>query len=139
MNRIAKGGIVIVPGHHDQDDVAYFQALWDTLSIPEPSPPALPSPPLAARAIRASLLSPGSLSALKPFAVGSQHYQPGEFIDCNDRPTLAEALVRFGYASRLPITAGQSHPRSTQSAKERLKKALASLAAGKSASLNRRR
>jgi hypothetical protein len=58
---------VIVPGHHDQDDVAYFQALWDTLSIPEPSPPALPSPPLAARAIRASLLSPGSLSALEAF------------------------------------------------------------------------
>ena len=78
---------MIVPGHHDQDYVAYFRALWDSLSIPEPSPPALPSAPLAARAIRASLLaSPGSLSALKRFAIGSQHYQPGEFIDCNDRP-----------------------------------------------------
>jgi hypothetical protein len=135
MNRIAKGGIVIVPGHHDQDDTQYFQSLWDSLSIPEPSPQALPRPPLAARAIRASLLaSPGSLSALKPFAIGSQHYQAGDFIDCDDTPSLAKALVRFGYASRLPITAGQSHPRWTQSAKERLKKALASLTVAKSAS-----
>jgi hypothetical protein len=138
MNR-KSSGLILVPGHHDQDDVAYFQALWDSLSIPEPSPPALPSPPLAARAIRASLLSPGSLSALKPFAIGSQHYQPGDLIDCNDTPTLAEALVRFGYASRMPTGAGQFQTGSAQSAKERLKKALASLAAGKSASLNRRR
>jgi len=138
MNR-KSSGLILVPGHHDQDDVAYFQALWDSLSIPEPSPPALPSPPLAARAIRASLLSPGSLSALKPFAIGSQHYQPGDLIDCNDTPTLAEALVRFGYASRMPTGAGQFQTGSAQSAKERLKKALASLAAGKSASLNQRR
>ena len=125
-----RGGIYLVPSHPDQDDVDYFARAWKELSQPE-NPPALPPPTLASGAIRASSLTPGSLSALKPFAIGSQHYQPGDFINCEQSPSLAEALVRFGHASRMPAAAVTPNRRVSQGtradAKERLKQALADL------------
>jgi hypothetical protein len=139
MNAQKRGGIFLVPGHHDQDDVAYFARLWNELSQPEPPTAALPPPVVASSAIRASSLTPGSLSALLGFSIGSKSYQPGDAIDCTDTPSLAEALVRFGYASRMPDisnlridakVAPLPARSSTQSAKDRLKKALANLHAG---------
>ena len=88
---------------------------------------------------RASSLSPGSLTALLGFSIGSKRYEPGEMIDCANTPTLAEALVRFGYASRMPAAAltsavGSSRLASADLAKERLKRALANTAARRSGS-----
>jgi hypothetical protein len=131
MNRLANG-IYLVPGNHDQDDVDYFARAWKELSQPE-NPAPLPPPIVASGAIRASALTPGSLSALKPFAIGSQRYQPGEVIDCTDTPSLGEALVRFGYASRLPaaaVTPNRVSQGTRASAKERLKQALADVRSG---------
>jgi hypothetical protein len=107
MNAQRRGGIYLVPGAETA---------------------ALPPPNVASAAIRASALTPGSLSALKPFAIGPQHYQPGDFIDCDESPTLTEALIRFGYATRLPyaaVTPNRVSQGTRRSAKERLKKALA--------------
>lgn len=128
MNR-TRGGLILVPGHHDQDDVEYFAQLWKQLSQPEPQP-RLPKAPFASGAIRASSLTPGSLTALSRFSIGSKRYEPGETIDCADTPSLAEALVRFGYASRMPLAAlasavGSSRLTSADLAKDRLKRALA--------------
>jgi hypothetical protein len=136
MNAQRRGGIYLVPSHPDQDDVDYFARVWKELSQLET---ALSPPTLASGAIRASSLTPGSLQALVGFAVGSTKYEPGDVVNCDEPPSLAEALVRLGYVSRMPCAfgaanrAGVSQARvasktETLKTKDRLKKALADLA-----------
>jgi hypothetical protein len=130
MNAQRRGGIYLVPSHPDQDDVDYFARAWKELSQPE-NPPALPTPKVMNTAIRASSLSPSSLQALLGFAVGSKRYEPGEIVNCEESPSLAEALVRLGYASRMPgaLSSGNRVSQGARAnAKERLKKALADVA-----------
>ena len=128
MNAQRRGG-TLVPGYHDPDDADYFARRWQELTAnPAAAAASLPPPNVAAGAIRASTLTPGSLQALVSFAVGSTKYEPGDVVNCDESPSLAEALVRFGYVSRMPCAFGAANRAETLETKDRLKKALADLA-----------